>query len=295
MYRGVDIVREPLSGIGIRIARNPHIPLVEQSVTLLLKGLVMKTLPAFHFYLLTGCLLLASSVQAQQPTENSSSLQATLDGSAEAGKFTFIVFYREDSNSTRTMYQLATDGAAARSTQAVATAAQVDDPAEQALVERFGISRAPMPMTVVVAPNGAVTGLFARTITDEQLDVAIVTPTMMQCMKDLQDQKLVFVCLTRTEECEVPPGVQALSQDPLFSERVSLIALRIDDPNEARMFEQLQVDARQVNGPLSALIAPPGVLVGHYDARATVEEIAASIHAAGKCCDDPNCRHNRMP
>jgi len=237
-------------------------------------------------------LAVATSVHAQQVTAQASPLQAALDAAATDGKFTYIVFYREDSNATRTMYQLVNDGAAARSTQAVATAAQVDDPAEQALVARFGISRAPMPMTVAVAPNGAVTGLFARTITDEQLGMAIVTPTMMRCMKDLQDQKLVFVCLTRTEECEVPAGVQALSQDPHFSERVSLIALRINDPNESRMFEQLQIDAQQVSGPHSSLIAPPGVLVGHFDGRATADQIAAAIHEAGKCCDDPNCRHN---
>ncbi len=252
----------------------------------------MKSHNTFQVCLLTICLALTSSACAQTPTETPSPLETTLNSSSEAGKYTFIVFFREDSAAARTMYQAATNGAASRSSQAIATAVHVDDPKEQALVELFGIGRAPMPMTVVIAPNGAVTGLFPRTITDAQLTSSIVTPTMMQCMRGLQDQKLVFVCLTRTEECEVPRGVQAIQQDPHFSERVELIALRLDVPDEARLYQQLQVNSQQVNGPHAVLIAPPGVLVGHFDSRTTADQIGAAIHAAGRCCNDPNCRHN---
>ena len=38
----------------------------------------------------------------------------------------------------------------------------VGDPAEKALVEKFGVSRSPLPLTLAVAPNGAITGVFSQ-------------------------------------------------------------------------------------------------------------------------------------
>jgi hypothetical protein len=41
------------------------------------------------------------------------------------------------------------------------------------------------------------------------------------------------------------------------------------------------------------VLAPPGVLVGKFPASATSDQIGAALHAAGKCCNDPNCKHNQ--
>lgn len=254
----------------------------------------MKSFSLFQMCLLGTCLALSTVASAEQPAALSP-LQTTLSQSAEAGKFTFIVFHRDSGEATRTLYQQTKNGTATRSEQAIVTTARVDDPVERSLVEKFGISRAPMPMAVVVAPNGAVTGLFPRAISQEQIAAAIVPPTMMRCMKELQDQKLVFVCLTRTDRVDIPQGVQAVRKFPQFKDRVSLVGMRLDDPAEARFYQQIKLDPKQINGPHAVLIAPPGVLVGHYDAQATAEEIATAIHQAGKCCDDANCKHNHAP
>jgi len=236
-----------------------------------------------------------SNVGFAQPPESATALHATLTESARSGTFTFIVFHRDTGEGTRTLYQQTRDGIAAHAGKATIASARVDDPAERALVEEYGIARAPMPMTVVVAPNGAVTGLFPRAVTKEQISAAIVPPTMMRCMKELQDQKLVFVCLTRSDKVDVPQGVQAVRQYPQFKDRVSLVGMRLDDPAEARFYQQMKLNPDQVNGPHAVLIAPPGVLVGHYGAQATADQIAAAIHQAGKCCEDANCKHNSAP
>jgi hypothetical protein len=33
-------------------------------------------------------------------------------------------------------------------------------------------------------------------------------------------------------------------------------------------------------------------MVGKFPATATKAQLASELHAAGKCCDDPNCKHN---
>jgi hypothetical protein len=177
------------------------------------------------------------------------------------------------------MLKTVKEGVASRGGKATFTTADANSAGEQTLVEKFGVGRAPMPLTVAVAPNGAVTGVFAKAITDEQMAVAIVPPTMMRCMKSLQEQKIV------------PAGVRMLQLDPDFKERVVLVSMLVDDPAESRFTQQMKLDTAKVKGPYAVLIAPPGVLIGHFDAKSTQTEIASAIHKAGQCCDDPNCKH----
>ncbi len=127
--------------------------------------------------------------------------------------------------------------------------ARANDPAEQPLIEHFGIGRAPMPLTVAVAPNGAVTGVFAKTINDELISTAIVTPTMMKCMKSLQNKQLVFVLVSASDKAAVPSGVKALQSDPQFRDRIAFAALRVDDPEEMRFISQMKIDPLRVEGP----------------------------------------------
>jgi hypothetical protein len=224
-----------------------------------------------------------------------SQVQPVLDAAAEAGKFTFIVFSKSDTAASRAMLEVVKAGVAARSENSAWISADANAAGEQVLVEKLGIGRAPMPLTVAIAPNGAVTGIFPKTVKDEQLTACIVPPTMMRCMRSLQDQKLVFVCLTHEadEEAATPAGVQQLQLDPAFKDRVEVVSMLVDDPAEGRFIEQMKIEPKKVAGPYAVLIAPPGVLVGHYTAQATQAEIAAAIHKAGKCCDDPNCKHNQ--
>ncbi|QDU39348.1 hypothetical protein Mal4_36890 [Maioricimonas rarisocia] len=231
-----------------------------------------------------------ASAQSQQAV---SPLQATLDESSRTDKFTFVVFHRDNGTATDALYRQTQAAIAEHSGNAVITSARVDDSAEQALVNRFGIGRAPMPMTVVVAPNGAVTGLFPRKITAAQVSASIVPPTMMRCMKELQAKKLVFVCLSDSDNAEVPAGVQSVMQLPEFKDRMTVVGMRLDQPAESRFYKQMRVDSSKVTGPHAVLIAPPGVLIGHFTASSSADAIAAAIHKAGQCCDDANCRHNR--
>ncbi len=261
----------------------------------------MKSSTVFALFgVVGGWITLTEPVFAQEApqvaqTRSASRLQESLDAAGKDGKFTFIVFFKEDSAAAREMLKIAQTGAASREAQAVVTTARANDPAEKELVDRFGIGRAPMPVTVAVAPNGAVTGVFAKTLSDEHMAAAIVTPTMMKCMKSLQDKNLVFVLVSASDKAEMPAGVKSLQSDPLYKDRVTFASMRVDDPAETRFISQMKIDPLRVKGPYAVLIAPPGVLVGHFDSASTGAQIAAAIHKSGQCCDDPNCKHGAAP
>lgn len=247
---------------------------------------------------LSLCAALAAfvSVSTQvhaQPVTDVSPTEQVLQQSASAGKFTFIVFYRDADPATQALTASLQQGLAAYSNQAVVTHAQVTQPVERALVERFGVARAPLPMAVAVGPNGATTGVFRKDAAPATFANAFVPPTMLQCMKHLQEGKLVFVNVHATPEPQVPQGVVIFASSPDFISRTAFVSMSAGDTREAMLMGQMKLEPASITGTKTVLIAPPGVLVGHFDATSTPDQIGQAVHKAGKCCDDPNCKHNR--
>ena len=111
-----------------------------------------------------------------------SRIQQMLTQAAEQQKYTFLLFFKEENAATKAMAQVVKEGIAKRKDRAVWADVQVTDPAEKAIVTRFDVSRAPMPLTLAVAPNGAITGIFSQKLDDTHLAAAFVTPTMTGCM-----------------------------------------------------------------------------------------------------------------
>lgn len=237
----------------------------------------------------------AFAIVSGAETVPASKAQQVLDRAAQDQKFTFILFYKEADAATKSVAQIIRDGVAKRKDQATWTSVRVTDTAEQAIVERFDVSRTPMPLTMAVAPNGAITGIFSERMEDSHMAAAFVTPTMMRCMKSMQSGKLVLVCVQPAAKSAIPTAVKEFQADPEFKQRVVVVSMQSRDPAEAQFFDQMQVDPSLLDAPLTVFLAPPGVMVGKFESGATREDLAAALHRAGKCCDDPNCKHNHDP
>jgi hypothetical protein len=222
--------------------------------------------------------------------------QAALNESAKTGKYTFIMFYKQDDAATQKMFDVLNAGLEKKSNVAAIAASQVGQPTEQALVKKYDLARAPLPMTVVVAPNGAMTGMFPQKLDAASIDNAFVTPTMMHVMKNLQEGKLVLVTAYGSKKSSAahgtPIAVQQFKEDEHFKDRLVNCSLTISDPQETKFLGQMKINPNSAETQL-VLIAPPGVRVGNFDVSTTKDQIAAELAKAGKCCDDPNCKHHQ--
>ncbi len=71
------------------------------------------------------------------------------------------------------------------------------DPAEREFMQKCGVgSRGGLPMLLVFAPNGVVTGGYPGSVSSEQLTGAMnVSPLMLKTLKPLQEQKIALVAL----------------------------------------------------------------------------------------------------
>src|SRR5262245_14287915 len=77
-------------------------------------------------------------------------------------KFTFMLCWKEDNAVTREVAQSVKTAAAKRADRSQWTDYNVNEPKAAPIVEQYKLSRAPMPLVLCVAPNGAVTGGFPQ-------------------------------------------------------------------------------------------------------------------------------------
>ena len=246
------------------------------------------SLKAFSFAVLACATLIVSpSVQAA----NASRVQQSLQQASSQKKMTFIMFFRKDDSSTRAMYKTLSEETSQLKNTNVLTV-NVDDKAEGEIVSRFDAGRLPLPAVVAVAPNGAVSGVFAKKLKAVQVKNAIVSPIQAECIKALQDKKIVLLCAQPDNGGYVPKGVQEFQVDPEFSQRTHVVNVRASDPAEAKFLKLFKVSS-SVSSPVTVFMAPPGKLLGVYKTDVSSKKLIETIVAAGACCTDPNCKHKK--
>ena len=146
------------------------------------------------------------------------------------------------------------------STAAAIVSVCVTDPRERATVEKFGVDRAPLPLVVAVAPNGAVTKAWPLQVRAEQLREGIVSNCTARCMKALQDQKLVLLCVQNARTAHNAAawqGAQGFKADARFASASEVVTVDPSDSREAGFLKTLQVNPK-TSEAVTVLLAPPG-------------------------------------
>ena len=172
---------------------------------------------------------------------------AALDRAAAAQKFAFVFFWKEQNPQTDRAWGVLQAAAGKMSDWADVVAVQATDPAEKPLVDRFGTSRAPMPLVLAVAPCGAVTKAFTSAFDESQLRTALVSPGTQLCLKALQDRKLVLLCVVDQagpNGVGVPAAAQEFKADQRFGAASEIVLVSAGDEGEAGFLKELKVDTR---------------------------------------------------
>lgn len=165
---------------------------------------LIPALPMVRTCLVAAAVLVAggTAAMAQQPsvTEGAAATSASkgltaLESAARADKYLFLFFWRDQNSQTDAMWEALQSAMARHGSRAESMAVRVSDPAEQAVVSKFGVDRAPLPLVLAVAPNGAVTKGFSAAFTEEQAAQAFVSPATARVLMGLQSRKLVLVCV----------------------------------------------------------------------------------------------------
>ena len=236
-----------------------------------------------------------ASAQVQPPAAHAvgaSQGQAAIDRAAAGGKYLFVFFWKENDEQAQKMFGVFQSGMQSLADSAEGIGLQITDPNEQAIVERFGVSRAPMPLVLAIAPCGVVTKGFPVQFTQQDLAQAFVSPCTAQCMKALQERKLVVLCVAnqRTQYAQAAlKGAHDFRADARFAAASEVVVLDPEDPAEAGFLHDLQVDPRSPQA-MTVLLAPPGQPIGKFSGPVTKDHLVAKLASAqsdpcagGKC------------
>jgi hypothetical protein len=234
-----------------------------------------------------------SPYRTQQPAPQvaSKGLDA-MQRAATGNKYLFVFFWKEKTQQTSTLwnvFQAATNKLADR---ADAVAVNVSDPGESPMVAKFSIAGSPMPLVLAIAPNGAITKGFPGRFDENQLQQAFVSSCTAECLKALQDRKLVVLCVEhpapQVRQVSLQRGVQEFAGEEPYSRNSKVVVLNADDPTEAGFLKSLQVDPR-TTAPVTVLMAPPGSVVGTFVGNVTKAEMVAKLKAASSCGAGCSC------
>ncbi|MBX3411484.1 MAG: hypothetical protein KF708_02110 [Pirellulales bacterium] len=220
-----------------------------------------------------------------------SSAERQIVQAAEKGQYSFIMFYRAKDKAADAMASSVARNLSRYPERGTATYVSIADPAQKGLVAKYGVARAPMPLTVALAPNGAITAMFPSELADDKFASAFVTPAEADALLALQQKKLVFIAISTSPNEGTPAAVADFRKDPHFRDRMQLVALNPQDAEEQEFLADLQVTNDNPASAAMIVLAPPGVMIGRFPLTASKDEIAAKIAAADKCCDDENCKH----
>ncbi len=240
---------------------------------------------------LVCCAMAADGGQSRSGDDQGKGL-AAIARAEEEGKHTFLFFYKADDEQTAAMRKVFDKAMAKASDKAIPVVVKVTDPAEGKLVARYKVQRAPMPLVLALAPNGAITGGFPLQFNQETLLGAFVSPSMAKCLKAIQAGKVVIACVRGKSAASNEKAIRAakgFKADVRFTRWTSIVEIDAADAKERRLVKLLRVDP-ETDQAVTVMLAPPGTVIGSIKGVEDKEALVkAFVAATSSACGPGGC------
>jgi hypothetical protein len=215
-----------------------------------------------------------------------------------AGRFLGVVFYEtQDAALTGLTSSLAAFNKTSPKKISVYKAL-LSDPVNKEIADKYGIqSGNDLPIVLIIAPNGAITGGFPKTITADQLKQCTgVSDLMLKTLKPLQEYKVALVALqnaTTKFSAESWAGVNDFVNDTLYKKFVTAIKA---DPAAAG--SQEFVKQCQLMTPLTeatvVILMPPGKIGKILTGKLTKADVLKALGSCATGCAPGACSDHRF-
>jgi len=218
------------------------------------------------------------------PAKPSGKLNERIEQGLKDNKFTFVMFWNEENEQTKEMKNVINEAKTKLAEKAEILIIKIDDPQEQELITKYRINTAPMPIAITFAPNGAITGGFPQKTDLQSLEGTIVCAAEADCMKNLQEGKIVFICVQdeKTElNAEAMKGINEYINDGnQKTSHIIKVSPRDKSAKEFLMkFGILEAPAKAT----TFLLKPPGMIGSKFEGATTKDEIKVVACMKG-CC-----------
>jgi len=235
----------------------------------------MKSLLIFTVMLFAGINLFAGTTQEAIESANNSGLSV------------FLVVTDPGNAGTQKALEIANE---AHEKYAKSEIIQMNrsDAANKDLVTKYGISGAPLPLILVIASNGVVTGGFESSkATADLLLKVIPSPVKADVLKALSSGKSVFLVVSNKNMKEKNEVMNTCAQACIeMQNNAKLISLDLDDQAEKNFIAELKIDPA-ITSPQTFVINSKGQITGTFSDDVNTTNLVASakkLPAAKGCC-----------
>ena len=237
----------------------------------------------------------ATEAAATGSAEAMTATERAIAKAAEGGRYAFVLFYRPGESGGEQMRSTFDQAKPALQAKAVFLTVDVGQGAETALMGKYRVDTAPLPLTLALAPNGAVAKAFTKPVDGDALRTAFVSQTTARVLKALQDGKLVALCV-QGENTRHNDESMAAARELVADERVGGQAevMRLDpgDRDEAPLLEQCNLSPTLEEASI-VLLVPPGTLVAAVSGATTKAKLLSALQqglsACGSGCGPSGC------
>jgi len=214
------------------------------------------------------------------------SVKSDLESANKNGNSVFLVVTDPNVTVTDKALEIA-NKAKAGVTNSIVLQMNRSDAANADLVAKYRLAGAPLPLILVIAPNGIVSaGYTLNQATPELLAKAVPSPKKSEVLKTLSDGKSVFIVVTGKSMSGKNNVMNTCQQACIEMENnAKMVEVSLDDAREKEFLSELKV---QMNAkePVTYVINSKGQITGTFgdDVNATTLVASAKKVAATGCC-----------
>lgn len=164
---------------------------------------------------------------------------------------------------------------------------KTDDASNKDFVAKYKLATAPLPLTLVFAPNGVVVGASVQKVVDQQtLAASFASPKLADVLKLLQDGKLVLLCVqtkTTKSNAESLGAAQGAAADERAKGQIQVVQVDPTDQACADVVAPLKLPANLEEATIRILV-PPGTVAGEVKGATTQAAVWDAITKAVAAC-----------
>jgi len=202
------------------------------------------------------------------------------------GDFLLMLFYEKKDDSFKQMQKISRVFSENMAKVIRTYTALTTDGKESEVIQKYGINRASLPVLLVFAPNGAITGGFPQKVTEEQLSNCMVSKLVMDVLKAVQARKIALVLLQNSKtkyNAETALTADEFARDPRLNGYVDIIKQDPGDEEIKDFIAQCKIDNSK-NEATTVFIVPPGQIRGVYSGKTTKNTLIAGLASCSSGC-----------
>lgn len=234
-----------------------------------------------------ACMMFGATAEAR-----TSSAADAIRAAAKANRYVFVTFYKSNDSASKGMLADVRSIQGKLANRAAFVSVDAGDKANREVVSRYGADRSPIPLTIVVAPNGAITAGYPREIKKTSFSDVFVSDGTAAVLKVMQNRKIAAVCLesSRTKyNKQCSSTARGVKSDTRLGGAVEIVTIDPADRSESKLLKQWGVSGSSDNAQL-VVIAPPGRVVGKFDGAVPKGAVMTSLmKSLGGACGGGSC------